>query len=515
MAEQTLVSQPTPGQPYNALIASAQLIKASRKLQLQRDKWQEEAWAYYESLGEFTYAVNWLAAALSRVRLVAARRVPGAEGEPEPVTEGPAAEALERLAGGPGGQAALLKSLGVKLSVVGDAYFTGEEPDRNDTAYLGEETVWGVKSPDEIRVDGSSWSVRTGESRWEKLKSNHLVGRIWIADERYSWRATSGAKSALGTMRKIDLYDRHIIATLVSRLAFNGLLLIPDNVTFPVKEQYKDADDPFVAELIEVASASIKNPGSASAAIPLPLKVPPESIEKFTHLVLSTDIGEKVVEARDRELLRLATMVNTPREVLTGMGDVNHWGAWQIDESAFKIHIAPLAEVIAHGLTVTYLHPALKAAGENVIDEDGGRWVIWYDGGELTAKPDLSKQATDAYDKFEISPKAFRRETGFEESDVPTKIELREMALKVMLKSPRFAPQAFEMLTGEQLLPAATTPVTGAPAPSSDADAPDRASPGSDEAPVTGPPETKDDVPEADMRTVDVSELLNSIHASP
>jgi hypothetical protein len=129
------------------------------------------------------------------------------------------------------------------------------------------------------------------------------------------------------------------------------------------------------------------------------------------------------------------------------MGDVNHWGQWQLEESGLKTHIAPTAELICDALTRGYLQPRLAASGE-----DPAAWVVWYDMSELALSPDRSGNATLAYDRLELSGSAYRRELGFDEDDKPTDEELKEQALKVIIHTlPSGAASALAQLIGEDV----------------------------------------------------------------
>lgn len=490
-----------PRRTVDPLVAAAQVIGSAqlsdRKI-FQNESWQSEAWGFFDSLGEFNFGVMWLGQALSRVRLTAAEQVPGGD-EPEPLTEGPAADIVEQLGGGIGGRAAIMESLGVQVSVPGEGWVVAEREKTSTPLNLA---TWTVRSTDEIRpVAGArtiQFEVRDGETVWRTLPGEALVCRIHKPHKRWSWRADSSARSAIPIMREIDLYNRRIIATMVSRLAMNGLLLIPQEATVTVPQQYADAPDPFVQMLIEVAANNIKNPGSASASIPIPVRFPSEFIEKWKHLTFGDGVDEPLLAAREKAIGRLATTLNMPAEVLTGLGDTSHWNAWQLEETGIKLHISPLAETIVGGLTVGYLHPMLKAAKQELVGPNGGKLVVWYDPSELTARPDKSAQALNAYDRLEISGTALRRESGFDESDAPDKKELAQQALKKLLGQPATALDVYAKLVGEKP-PTPQAPVSGAPQPSG---------PGGDgggvegspppppaEAPDTGPPSTKGNPP--------------------
>lgn len=455
------------------LTASAQVLPhAEHRYQvgaLQYDSWQEEAWDYFANLGEFNYAATWFAEALSRVRLVAAEVEPDSD-EPVTLDSGPAVDLVEKLAGGTDAQAEVMHSFATQLAVVGECYMVGREV--TDAELYGDTTlsaepdedgrIWTVqpintlrRSPRTFRTllgrNRRGWQLQTDDVSWIDLPRESLVTRVWNRNEHFPWLAMSPARAALPVMREIDMYNRYIMATLVSRVALNGLLLIPDEVTLPVNPEYEDAADPFISELLDIMRATIKNPGSPSSAAPLPLRAPSEYIDKFKHLTFDTPLSDKIFEMRKEAIVRLAASLNLPQEVLTGMGGVNHWGSWQLEESAIKIHIAPQVEIITRCLTSGYLHPMLRAIDEQVTSKKGNKLVIWYDTSELTQRPDRSEMAVQLRDRLVINDDATRREAGFSEDDKPSDDELEKMILQQLASNPMTFSVALKALTGLKL----------------------------------------------------------------
>lgn len=448
--------------------AAQQIRGPDTKFLPKTQSWQEEVWGFYDTLGEFNYAVTWLSNMISRVRLRAAELKPGQD-EPTIVDSGPAADLMDRLAGGVPGQAQMMASLAVHLSIPGEGFLVGEK--------VGRAEDWTVRSIDELRVQSGKYQVvesRLPGIEWRDLNPDSLVTRVWRHHKRYYHLADSSAHSALSTMKELELVNRHIIAQYLSRLASAGIVILPDEVQFPVREEFEDSVDPFMSEWIEIAAEAIRQPGTASAVIPMPMRMPAEFIDKVRHIDFTLKLDEKIIEKREAAIKRLATQVNIPAEVLLGMGDVNHWGAWQLEEGAVKANIVPDVELICDALTKGYLQPRLSASGES----DTSKWVVWYDASELTLRPDRTSNAVQLYDRLELSGSALRREGGFNEDDRPTDEELEEQGLKVIVHTlPSAAPGALAQLVGEE--PPAPPP-EGPPEPA-EAAAP--------EPPVQGPPE--------------------------
>jgi len=425
------------------LVASASVLSTGRAYNPEYDSVQDQLWDYYYRLEEFAAAVNWKGNALSRVRLLAAEYIPGGD-EPLPIAEGPAADAVARLAGGIGGQSQLMKLMGVHYNVPGEGWLVGHEDED------GEE-IWAVYSADELRIREKVYQLRVGESQraWQTLGPDTMVVRFWRPNERYSYRATSVAAHALGSMSELDLINKRIVAETVSRLASNGILLYDrGKLSFPqtANPSGPEGQDPFAQVLVEVASRGIKDAMSAEAALKLPVGVDlgdnteTKLSDVMMALDLSNPIDDKLIAHRESAIRRLATALDLPSDILLGVSGMNHWGAAQVEESGIKLHIAPDAEMICHALTKGYLTPVLRAEGERLGEDlltgpNGGRIVMWYDPSEIEKRPDKSDDAILAYDRMEISGAALRRESGFSESDMPTPKELDEMTDKLERRS--------------------------------------------------------------------------------
>jgi hypothetical protein len=467
---------PAVEQPAALTAAAAPVTSPRTELICNTDAWQEEAWGYYDDLGEFRYGIEWVSAMLSRVRLYAAKLEPG-EDEPVRQNAGAAVDLMTVLGGGVAAQAQLMSGFGTQLGVPGEGYLVGE-------TVRGVEK-WAVRSTDEVRAARGHFEVidentsRNG-TQWRPLGSDSLVTRVWRPHKRYHYMADSPARAARGKMRELELINRYITSQFLSRLASAGVVIFPDEITFPTREEFAEANDPFMEEWVTIAAEAIRTPGTASAVVPIPIKVPGEYVDKIKHVDFTLQLDEKILDKRESAIKGLATMLNMPAEILLGLGDVNHWGAWQLEEGALKTHIAPEAELICQALTQGYLQPRLQASGV----EDFAQWVVWYDMSELTLRPDRSDNAVQLYDRLEINGAALRRETGFDEADKPTNEDLKEQALKVIIHTlPSGAGSALTELIGEQVTIAATAPIAPGDQPEQEAPPPeDRTPPDPDAA---------------------------------
>lgn len=492
----------------NSIVASAQLLDTSKITRLPDASTEAgELWHYYADVPEVQFAVSWLSNAMSRCRLVAAVR--GESGdeplpivEPEEVDELPegqepedplgrdeqaAFDVMTQFAGGTAGQSRILADATIQLVVPGMGYLVGEptgRPPESDDETPGPET-WQVLSADELSIRAGRLSVMEGEGQgekaWRKLAEDALALKFWRPDPRHHFKPRSTIAGTKVVLRELELLTMKIDADAVSRLAGNGLLLIASEISFPVSAKNKDSADPFMAELVDSMITPISNRDSASAVVPLPVRVPGEYIDKVKHITFSSPLDDKAMALRDEAVRRFAAGVDMPAEIVTGLADSNHWTAWQIEESAIKLHIEPMLEAIAHALTIGYLQPALRALG--ITNPD---LIVWFDVSELSVRPDRSGDAKEVFGLGGISTAALLRETGFGEADRPSpEEEQRNLLIRLVTGAPSLAPALLPLL-GIDVDPSLFPGME----PAAPAD-----SPQPEDKPVEGPPGTRDDEP--------------------
>ena len=489
----------------NSLVASAQVIASPNtnvvKASVTHHKgWQNDAWDYYDTIGELRFGVSWISNAMSRVNLIAARPPMAAGDEPMPIdlsdeditpAERRAAEIVSMIAGGASGQGLMLGAFGIHLSVVGICYLVVEPPLDDMMSDVFEH--WEVFSSEQIREMHERIEIRVGEREWRLVHPNAVVVKVWRRHPRKSWEADAPTHGVLSVLNEIDLLSKHIQASAQSRLAGAGLLAIPAEAVFPEGQgpqtsQNPDPDndditppeDNFVDSLIDAMTVPLTDRGSAAAVVPLVIKVPGELVDKIKHISFSTPFDANARELLDNAIRRLALGMDIPPEILTGTGGMNHWGAWQVAEEAITLHIEPLTETVAHALTVGFLRAALMAEGF-----DPNAAVVWYDTTDLRTRPDRSGNAIQAFDRNELSSNAFLRELGLSVEDAPDEDEKRErILLNVVRGAPALAPALLAELgylsedavpTEEAAMAEPATEPTPLPTPDTERSMPERA----------------------------------------
>lgn len=443
-----------------AVVASAAKMRyestgALRKVTKQ--EWQEEAWRHYDECGELAYLVDLIAKAMSRARLYITQ-LDDNDRPVESPDEAPAG-VNDAFLGGPSQQAELLHDVGVQLGVPGECYLIGE-PERDESGRATDRETWCIASIDELQERTGTYVLDQGDGPRELPADETVIVRIWQPSPRKHALPRSPVQANRRVLRLIERLSQYVQSQIDSRLAGAGILLMPNELTFAAADSEENAEDgvsSFLAALTEAMTTAVRDRDSVAALVPIVVQGPAEYLEKARLLSFATDLSSAVPGMLDGAIRRLALGLDAPPEMLLGMTQTNHWGAWMTDEATIKYHVETKLELFCAALTQQMLWPALEGAA-GVTDPK--RWVVWYDTSELTQTPDKGADAKDLYGLGELSGDALRRETGFADTDAPTNDE-RE--LRRLLEIIRTVPAAGPLLVG-RLLQVAGVSITVDPA---------------------------------------------------
>lgn len=448
--------------PYNAVVASA-VNFADSPLSTSttgKQRWQDEAWRYYDDSPELRYGIQYLSNAMSRVNLYAARYDESGNHIEKLPPEHPASVRMQGFGGGPAGQAQILSRSAQNLGVAGVGQLIGIP---TDDGYMD----WTLYSADDVKVtveqsgrrvtqvkDSAPGMSTSASAEWSTIPDNATVVVMWRPHARHVYQPDSPVRAALSALGELDLLNERIAADAMSRLAGAGVFVVPSEAVFP-KANPDDDEDDFTDTLLEAMTVPISDRDSASAVVPLVVRVPGEYASGIKHISFATSFDERILDLRTQAIGRLAVGLELPNEVLTGMADVNHWSAWQIEESAVKLHVEPLAELICDAVTEAVVAPL----GDPEV-------FCWYETSELRVRPDRSESAIAMYDRLELSGEATRRETGFSEQDAPTQAEIASTLLtKLALTNPELLPDAIRVLAPDESIAVSAVETSGTPGP--------------------------------------------------
>lgn len=400
-------------------------------------RWQLEAWKHYDICGELRFIANWKANAVSRCRMYAAvideNGVPGDEADDEKVRA-----VIDSLLGdSPAQRAEALRMIALNLDLVGEVFpiaFGGKDEAEPDQ--------WAVCSTSEVFRNGDRIMVRRPMTTGNAGKpipldpESDVMGRFWTPHPRRYDAADSAVRAALPKLRELEQATKQVFASIDSRLASAGLLLLPYSADLPPQPGQAPRQVDLQQLLVRTMSTALQDPSSAAARVPIIVKVPDEAIGKIQVVPFSFEITAQVLEIREKAITGIARSLDTPPEVLMGTGDVSHWSSWAIEESSIKLHVEPLLARIADGMNRTFFQPLLKAMGV----ADPKRYCVWFDITPLAIRPNRSDQANTLNERGLLSDEATRQANGFEETDKPKKgEEVKKLMRQLVLAQPLYA----------------------------------------------------------------------------
>jgi hypothetical protein len=423
------------------------------------DEWQREAWYQYDITGELRFALNWIANAVGLADLYVAEVDPDTGLVTGP-TDNATAQAIGRtIMGGPAKRGQMQSTAALNLQVAGEVFLLirptrGDEPD-----------AWFALSSTEVSERGGRFKYcdPTTGAQMELDSASDLLIRVWSPHPRLQWHADSAVRASLPTLREIEKASQNIAARLDSRLAGPGLLIIPQEVDFADGDDAPGGPQGFMEYMARAMEASLKNPGSAASQVPIIAEAPGDQVANFERITFESELSDSVLELRTGGLRRLATGLDMPAEIISGMGDSNHWSAWQIEESAYKIHVAPVLDRMGDAITSVFLWPALRAAG--ITDPE--RYVVAFDTTEIISRPNRVAETLDLWDRRLVSDDYVREEAGVPDSGVPQEEELeRRLIEQLVIASPAILsePGVAEALGIESIEPAPEEEPEPAPA---------------------------------------------------
>lgn len=415
-----------------SLVASAARITSLegggwRTYKFGDETWQQETWRLYDLIGEFHFLANWIGSACSRVRIYVANLDDNGRVQQE-ATDKKVVGLADTLFGSPTAKAEALRMLGVNLTVAGACYIIGRSTDDPD------EDDWAVVSCSELRRYGGDVSFVWPDGSKEKLNPQRdIIIRVWTPHPRRSMWADCPARAAMPMLWEIERLTRYVFAQIDSRLVSAGMVPIPKETSFPDIDSDLTGAEALTDRLVRLGSASLKGEGTAAGVVPMFVEMPLEALGKINNVEFASQLSQQALELRAEAIRRFALAMDVDPSILSGAGEANHWGAWQIMEGQIKLHIEPLMTRICDALTQAYLRPAL----EDVKGKDPQKFAYWFDTAPLTVRPQRLQDTLNLYDKNIVSAEAVRLSGDYKNSDAPSDEEdVQRFMRELMLRDP-------------------------------------------------------------------------------
>lgn len=473
--------------------APRSLTASGKKLEITREKdrdllrsrvyteWQNEAWAYYDAIGEIKYGFLMLASVMSRIRLYAAvdvdqdsaptsivayrSREADAVGNehnkdvekglkaPSYITDEVmdyAEKLVSDLTNGTGSHSELIRRYSINTSVVGECYLIFNDDE------------WQIRSTNEIMasVDGKVYirniramtnhdsSMSSPTSDDEELPKGAYVGRIWRSHARYMSEPDSSMLSIRESCDELLVIQKMIRAIARSRMNA-GILYLPDGLTIAGSTLDEDIAseeeqmDELLNDLYNSMTDPIEDEASPSSVVPLVVTGPEGYGKEIVHIPITRESDQWLVERADRALERIMQGLDMPKDFVTGLANLKYTNAQSIDAALYKSHVEPSIVMLCDTLNAMYFKPAILAKFPELKDKDLSKLCIWYDPSEVVTSVDPSQAAKEGYDNYTLSSDVWRKSHGFSDTDAPSE---EEIALRLLLNKATLQPDQISAL---------------------------------------------------------------------
>ncbi len=400
--------------------------------------WQTEAWRLYDIIGELHKLSGRVGDSMAKARLYVTE-VDDTGEETGEVQD----EAIRRLAAVPLGTGSQrddnLRLAGIDLAVGGECWIVGEGVAKNPEAAEG---AWFVVTGAAFSKVGDQVSVRRpqirGGSKLILTDGVDILIRCWRPHPNDTDQADSFTRSAIVPLREIELLTKREFAELDSRLTGAGIMFLPEGIDFP-----RGDDDPggmagFMAYIQRAAAASMSDQSRASAMVPIMASIPDhmmEHLDKIRPITFWSELSAEIAPMKDKAISRVASMAEIPAEVLTGIGDANHWTAWLISDEGIR-WIGGYLGLVADALTRGFLRRALESMG--VANPE--RFAFAFDTSTLAAKPNRLDDAVQLHDRGLISDEELVKAAAFSVDQMPSTADrARQIIYKLVMAQPDMA----------------------------------------------------------------------------
>ena len=395
--------------------------------------WQIEAWRLYDIIPELHKLSGRIGDSLAQARMYVAEL--DERGEEIGETTDARISALAGIPLGTGDQRDdALRLAGIDLAIGGECWIVGENAAAQPEAAAG---AWFVCTGSAFKKVGDTISVKRpkilGGRDLVLTDGVDVLIRCWRPHPNDTDQADSFSRSAIVPLREIELLTKREFAELDSRLTGAGVMFLPEGVDFPREEGDPEGLAGFMAYLQRAAATSMRDQSSASAMVPIMATVPdsvlPE-LDKIKVLNFWSELSADIGPMKDRAIQRLASSAEIPGEVLTGIGDANHWTAWLISDEGIR-WIRGYLSLVASALTRGFLQIALASLG--VTNPE--RYAFGFDTSTLAAKPNRLDDALNLHDRFLLSDEETVKAGAFDPAQMPSITERAQQLLMKLIQT--------------------------------------------------------------------------------
>lgn len=455
-----------------------------------------DAWKNYRRIGEVRYALARSQRIAGYAKLSASKFDPGGK-KVSKAERGVVAEIVDSITSRFGGTRGLIEKFYLLRMVPGEAYLIrlrdkpGAEPDG----------YWFL-SPSELSTPTTDTaSALTDPLRWTTARKRtsastsafdrtilqeDFYGRVWAPDGEYTDECDSPMQGINGLCDQLWDLTVSVQERLRSRLAMNGLLLIPMEMndaavsaSVPVGTY---SSNKVLNYFIHVMTHNLVHSGDAKAKMPIAAMGPAEVLDKLKWVIEDFQIQETDLKLRAELIGRILDGLYQSKPQAQGNEGASHFQAWTNGDEERRIAVAPDLDSLCHALTRMVLRKELLER-----NWEPGKimpWRLTWDLSDAQVKSNQGEDTRQGWDRGWVNAEFARKQMGATDLD---KMDDAEYARWVGVKTgnPYLACYGLEGIKADWDIVAGFGSKTG-PDPKSQGE-PEKAGPG------TGNPGSPDD----------------------
>lgn len=259
-----------------------------------------------------------------------------------------------------------------------------------------------------LKVRGKDGKFREIDGGWNWFR----VYRPDANDRFAAWSTHKPMKDLLESMYVHQLADT---AVAQSRLAGAGVFYVPNDemAQSPVMDggQPEPGSQEHFEEVLRSAMTdSLVNRKSEDAIVPVFMFGGAEFAEGLRHVLLErVDNAEAFARRMEAMKKRYADGIDLPAEVVTGMGESNHWASWKVDANTWQYYLEPMVEVLAQAILQNFVIPVGEKLGSNPF-----LLSVTIDGSNVVTKPDKTDAAIRAHSVQALSAEGLLHYAGMD-----------------------------------------------------------------------------------------------------
>lgn len=324
--------------------------------------WQRRVLSYQDSIPEIGHAGNFVENVMGKVSYLVL-----VDGEVEPTLT----RLLKKFPSGRANRNMLL--VGEYVT----AYKYDKEEDKIRWKVYGKKD-YEAEANRPLKVKGTDGKFRQLDDGWQWF-------RVWREDTSDQYEAWSSLKPQLDVLEALYVHQLADTAVATSRLAGAGILYIPNDEFVDMPDLDGGEPEPgsqahFEMRLRDAMTDSLRNRSGEDAIVPLVMFGGAEYADAIKHVLMERPDDAEAFERRINSYRkRIGGGIELPEEVVTGMGDTNHWAGWKVDQNTWNYYLEPMGAISAEALFKNFIEEladALGISGEVEVKIDATQAIV-------------------------------------------------------------------------------------------------------------------------------------------